>query len=323
MKLSPSLHPLLTDPLITILHQFHISSLAQLLTKEPEQVASITKLSYSAVLQLRRDLFQEHSAFPSCSYGLYQSWLDCPALGTGIGALDGMLGGGMMPGTVYELFGEEGVGRTQLAITLAAASVENPDKSVVYVDTKNDLCPQRLLEILEQRKVNSGQNESICSRASQTELSACLGRVMVARVYKAQDLCPALREVDTKMSSSQNGPWSKVKLLILDNLASPLLPYVGGPNLQDGFSVGCQVGQMLHQLATTRNLAVVAVNNARRRQGEVLPSLGKMWAGLADVRIFMEKVEGARRKMSVVMGEGRGRSCLVELSGRGVGEVGD
>jgi len=321
MKLSNSLHPLLTDPLIYILQQFHITSLSQLLAKEPEQVASITKLSYSSVLQLRRDLFLEHAAFPSCSYGLYQSWLDCPALSTGCGALDGMLGGGLMPGTVYEVFGEEGVGRTQLGLTLAAAAVENTDRAVVYLDTKNDLCPQRLLEILEQRKVNSGQNDSICSRSSQSELSACLGRVMVAKVYKAKDLGPALREVDSKMSSGQNGPWSKVKLLILDNLAAPLLPYVGGPNLQDGFSVGCEVGQLLHQLATTRNIAVVAINNARRRQAQVLPSLGKMWAGLADVRIFMEKVEGGARKLSVVMGEGDRHSCLVNLSSRGIGKL--
>ena len=65
--------------------------------------------------------------------------------------------------------------------------------AVVYLDTKNDLCPQRLLEILEQRMVSSSPNESACSRGSQTELSACLGRVLVGKVYKAEHLATALR----------------------------------------------------------------------------------------------------------------------------------
>ena len=63
------------------------------------------------------------------------------------------------------------------------------------------------------------------------------------------------REVDRKMSISVSGVWSQVKLVVLDNLASPFMPYVGNPSLRTGFTIASHLSQLLHQLAITRWVA--------------------------------------------------------------------
>lgn len=307
MKLTENFHPMLTPAIVRILNEFHIRTLSSLLTKPPEQVASITKMSYNSVLQLRKDLFRDHAAFASCGYELYQTWLSSPTLSCGSDRLEQLLGGGFIPGSVYEVFGEEGIGKTQLAMTAAAVTVTTSPNAVVYLDTKNDLCPQRLQEIVSSR-----------DNVSSSQIQSAMDRVLIGKVYQPQHLAVALREVDRMISHSCTGPWSLVKLLILDNIAAPLTTYMGDP--KGGFSTACSLIQILHQLATLRNLVVLVANNARVDKDNVRPALGNMWAGLADVRIIMERLEGEKRRVEVVMGAGMSidRSCVINISKQGI-----
>ena len=65
-------------------------------------------------------------------------------------ALDNLLPGGFKTGSVYEVYGLPGVGKSQLCMTLAVScALEFKGKSVLYIDTKNDLSAERILEILQ------------------------------------------------------------------------------------------------------------------------------------------------------------------------------
>ena len=239
--------------------------------KPAEQVSSITRINYNKVLKLRRDLFRDHAVFASSGYEQYQSWLTRPAITTGCQELDEMLGGGFQPATVYELYGEEGAGRTQLVMTLAAVTAGGKNRSVVYIDTKNDFSSERLMEIMEERQ---GAGNASNKNSSQSEVAAGMERVIVGKAYQAEELLDAVRcvfyylfckeiilrtpncrEVDRKMSISVSGVWGQVKLVVLDNLASPFMPYVGNPSLRKGFTTASHLSQLLHQLATTRWVA--------------------------------------------------------------------
>ena len=68
-------------------------------------------------------------------------------------ALDSLLAGGFKTGSVYEVYGLPGVGKSQLCMSLAVScSLEHGKQSVLYIDTKNDLSPERMLEILQELK---------------------------------------------------------------------------------------------------------------------------------------------------------------------------
>jgi len=56
-----------------------------------------------------------------------------PRLGTGIGELDRVLGGGIVAGSVVLLAGEPGVGKSTLALEAAAALASRGDRPVLYV----------------------------------------------------------------------------------------------------------------------------------------------------------------------------------------------
>jgi len=317
LVISDSLHPLLTPDIIKKLKDFHVTTISSLLSKPAEQVSSITRINYNKVLKLRRDLFRDHAVFASSGYEQYQSWLTWPALATGCQELDEMVGGGFQPATVYELYGEEEAGRTQLVMTLAAVTAAGKNRSVVYIDTKNDFSSERLMEIMEERM---GAGNASNKNSSQSEVAAGMERVIVGKAYQAEELLDAVREVDRKMSISVSGVWSQVKLVVLDNLASPFMPYVGNPSLRTGFTIASHLSQLLHQLAITRNVSVVTVNNARRDGDRAIPALGKMWSRMADVRILMERCDGEdRRRVAVVMGGGAlERRCVVNIAPGGI-----
>lgn len=54
-----------------------------------------------------------------------------------------------MPGHLYELCGLPSSGKTQLCLTIAVNHVLSKTKPVYYIDTKEDFCSTRVLEMLE------------------------------------------------------------------------------------------------------------------------------------------------------------------------------
>ena len=76
MKLSPELHPALDKRSVALLAQYNVRSLAQLLATRPEKLASMLAISYTAAAELRRQLFQQFSSFPSLGLEDYQARLE-------------------------------------------------------------------------------------------------------------------------------------------------------------------------------------------------------------------------------------------------------
>ena len=74
--------------------------------------------------------------------------------------IDELIGGGIRDNEVVEFYGEYGVGKTQISLTLAAkVAAENND--VIYVDCENTFRPKRIWQIAESRGYNP---EEVLSR---------------------------------------------------------------------------------------------------------------------------------------------------------------
>lgn len=65
---------------------------------------------------------------------------------TGLEKLDEILGGTLRSGTITDVFGESGTGKTQLVMQIIANSVL--DNNVFYQDTTGNFRPERLLEMV-------------------------------------------------------------------------------------------------------------------------------------------------------------------------------
>lgn len=65
---------------------------------------------------------------------------------TGLEKLDEILGGALRSGTITDVFGQSGTGKTQLVMQIIANSVL--DNNVFYQDTTGNFRPERLLEMV-------------------------------------------------------------------------------------------------------------------------------------------------------------------------------
>jgi len=65
---------------------------------------------------------------------------------TGLGKLDDALGGGLRSGTITDIFGANGTGKTQLTLQIVANLISQGG-TIFYQDTTGNFRPERLLEI--------------------------------------------------------------------------------------------------------------------------------------------------------------------------------
>lgn len=167
------------------------------------------------------------------------------------------------------MFGGPGSGKTQVCLTTAALCALEGGV-VAYIDTRGDLWPARLQEVVA-RRAGAGQ-----------EGAEALARIRVARAVTPKELCTALEMVASLQPS----------LLVLDSLSAPLMPLVTEGALGAAFMWGSRALQLVHRLVEAREPpAVLAVSGLRAgREGGAAPALGGVWRGLADTRLLLVQV---------------------------------
>ena len=296
MKLTSSLHPTLTNKSISLLKQFSVTTLAQLLSLQPEKLCSILSLPFSTVTQMRLELFREHSSFAVVGLELYQAGLEEEVqVHTGSKSLAQVVGG-LQGGLVYEVFGCSGSGKTQLCLTAAAVCAAGGG-GVVYADSKGDFCPVRFADVLGRRGGDM----------------LAMDRVKVVEVNTHKSLLQAVTKVVEEMDD--------IKLVVVDNITFPIMGLVGNNAVQTAFATGCKVGHLLHKVANNQGTVVLVVSNMKGGLGGNLPALGGIWGGLADVRLYMEQVMGEERVVKVVRGRGMGEECRLHLGALGITDL--
>jgi len=123
-------------------------------------------------------------------------------LTSGSQEFDDLLGGGFVPGEVYEFYGEFRTGKTQLAHQLCI-NVQLPlqegglNSKAFYIDSEGSFCPKRIIEIAEKRSLNYEQ---------------ILENIYIVRAYNSDHQILVTRESNSTISDGD------VKLLILDNI---------------------------------------------------------------------------------------------------------
>lgn len=283
MKLS-DLYPkfkLLHENNISKLKQYHISTLPDLLAKDPEQLVNILQISYTQVIKLLDDLLVASCTFPVTGLEVHHRNVQREIVfKTDCLSLDNILTfGGFKTGNIYQVFGSSGVGKSQLCFSLAVAGVLcRKEVEVFYIDTKNDLVAERILQILQAKCGNSAPNLNL------------LSQILVHKCFDIETLISTLRALIEKLKDNLN----KIRLVILDNLVSPIMSILS-EDVGTGFYFSDIVKQLLYHISSL-GCCVITVNNARFSGNEVNPALGKVWSDLTDIRLKFEKVKDSNER---------------------------
>jgi len=223
------------------------------------------------VLELLDDLLVAYTTFPRTCIELYQKHVHKEVvLSSGSVDLDTVLRGGFKTGWVYELYGAPGAGKTQLCMSLSVSSLYTvPENKICYIDTKNDLVPERILQIFQ-------------AKSDKTQNISALANIEVYKCFHLDQLIKALELISSRTGEKHN----TTKLVILDNLVSPIMSLVS-TDINLAMNSSSKITQLAQKISKD-GVAVVCTNHARFSEGDCLPALGSVWANLADLRIRID-----------------------------------
>ncbi|GAX09352.1 RAD51-like protein 1 [Fistulifera solaris] len=272
-------------------------------------------LTYQECIEFRRRVAEACSPQPVTALHLLQ--YNSPhtrVLSTGLLPLDTSLVGGIRVGTLTELVGSAGSGKTQLAMQMivqAAAKLQG----AIFIDTERKLSLPRLQEIaLEKYTAGAAlllhddsttqtaeqqfttddyvdpklvlQNLSVYSPASMDELT---------NILSSMEEEILLRNEDAEKTPHQTFP---VRLVVLDSIAAPARrDFAPGSGPQRAAAV-MYCSQKLKQIADHLHLAVLIINqvggswNSDDKQSDVATraALGTTWHHCVTTRIQLETV---------------------------------
>lgn len=189
---------------------------------------------------------------------------------TGLKEIDVILHGGFRRGTLTEIYGESGSGKTQLAIQTC---LHNNPNSSIYICTEDVFPIKRFKEMMQalpnyNPSVDYGQNLFVEHITVVRELLNCV-RVRL----------PALL---TKI---------KCSLIVLDSVAAPFR--VENTNYVQRAEELRELAMCLLSIAQEFNLVVICINQVTASFNDVvdvLPCLGLTWSNMISTRLWMRKL---------------------------------
>lgn len=217
---------------------------------------------------------------------------------SGCNSIDMLLGGGFEAGTVTQLYGEAGSGKTNICLQLAIECVKS-GKKVIYIDSEG-FSPERFMQIAGEDAKKIAKN------------------IIIFEPLNFEQQAAAIKEVDGLMSSIGE----KVGVIILD---SATLFY--RVELDDERSVSLKrelANQIAHllEIARKHEVAVVITNQVYMdiNGGELRPSGGYALEHLSKIIVQLEKVKNGVRRATIKKHRSmpEGASCEFVITNDGV-----
>lgn len=116
-------------------------------------------------------------------------------------------------GSVWEICGKSGIGKTQICHTIAFNFAAQAQGSVLYIDTKCDFSGTRIMEMLRCRNIPN----NTCSRIMQD--------ILVERTGTAEGLCDILEKLALQLNAGADADGGNIKLVIIDALPAVFFTY--------------------------------------------------------------------------------------------------
>jgi len=256
--------------------------------------------SHSAALRTFKIVATSVAPSPRTALLLHQQHDHPHFLTTGVAAFDEVLHGGLHVGSITEIAGAPGCGKTQFSMTLSAATVincvtdhnnNNDGKGcIVYIDTENAFSASRLQEIIQHRLKSAGDEKSDMTES----ISNATNRVIVYHEPTFESLDQRLKALEEVIIRK------KVKLIVLDSIASLARKEMGHRGLlNERNKIVVRQATMLKYYAQTFNLSVLVTNQIKAIQeadvavkvtdgDDLVPALGNTWAHAVNTRMVVK-----------------------------------
>ena len=212
-------------------------------------------------------------------------------LTTGSQNFDELLGGGVEPGAVTELFGEYRTGKTQLAHQLCVNVQLQYEQgglegNALYVDTEGTFRPERIIQM---------------ASALDLDYNEILKNLTIGRAYNSDHQILLIKEA-SRIIEEKN-----IKLIIVDSLIGHFRSeYVGRGTLASRQQIlNTHLHDLLRLSEVYDELAVIFTNQVSARPdvfygNPLIHTGGHIVAHGATIRIFLRKGKGEQRIAKVV-----------------------
>ncbi|ETI36065.1 hypothetical protein, variant 4 [Phytophthora nicotianae P10297] len=250
---------LLQRPLWDVAHAVDMS------VRETEELMTKVSIRIAPASRSAFDLFLESANHPTF-------------LRTGLPRIDQALNGGLHGRALSEFVGTAGIGKSQLAMTLAVVcAMDYPNNGVMFFDVEHNFSAKRLLQITIARiKLTRAGQE-----ADNNELAAAvIKRIRVVKVNSIAAFVSKFKEMEDAMHSL------KIKLLIIDCATTLFIKANDLSHAQRQHQM-LRMARDLKLFADTYQAFVVVTNRATTVEGGLYtkPQLGDSWAHCVTTRV--------------------------------------
>lgn len=194
-------------------------------------------------------------------------------------ALDAALGGGFPAGTLSEIVGESGVGKTQLLLSLLVAVQLPPPRGLgrkaLYIATEAPLATSRLTQIIENNP-DSVSLRQYCSLQS-------IVTINIPDLEAQEHILTHQLPVQLSKAEKFGGPSGSFGLVILDSVAANFRPFFGGRATNNGNGSAARGGMGASSKDTeSAGNGGAKGNTSLAARGLELQRLGVLLRGLAQ-----------------------------------------
>lgn len=244
---------------LEILHN-SLGDIVKLLKLSHEPAVELATQVAKAVLRLSRDL---PVLSPSCK------------ISTRRPDLDAMLGGGFSTGSLHEIAGGSGSGKSSICLNLLISvqcplSCQGFDATALYIDTEGSFSSSRYMQLL---------SEHIQERHRDKPPEDYLRSVRYTRPTSEYQFMQLIDEIEVHLKPD-------TKLIVIDDIGSVLKPMQSKDNLARSKYL-VRLGLKLQQLAADRDLAVVVTNKLTQVDDVSKPRFGESWTSVLTSRLMI------------------------------------
>jgi len=281
----------------------HIDTKRQLYTDlSPTALVGITGMtqekSYEA-FEYVQDVLVKNGIIPKpymSAMELYHEQKNLKRYKTGSKLVDEAFSGGILSQYMTEFFGQNGAGKTQLAISiLMNVLIEDKEAEIVYIDNENKLQVERFISILKARKIITTDEEA----------DQYLNRIHIFRALNTDEQKQHMTKISNMMAHGAN-----IKLYVIDSVLSLFqAEYQDRGVMKEKFSIVKPMLAALRKLAYVYTIPVISINTVHKGPVEsfganpVIPAGGDTMGHPPLVIAFISKV-GSGKKSRVKIEKG-------------------
>jgi len=214
-------------------------------------------------------------------------------ISTGLLGLDGLLGGGIAAGTITDIFGAGGSGKTQLAMQISLNSLQ--DGIVLYQDTTGGFRPERILQLLKFKNLQS----------------SLLDNMIIARITNTAEQVEYVKKICEL----------KPKLVIIENITDLFtFEYSRETSSLEKHIRFMEYMHMLSMTSINTKIPVIVTNIVRSSNDQEIENMNKSISMFTHKKIKLQK-DGQVYKAQVFPSFGKKKEVIYKITETGLVEL--